>query len=82
MNFGIWIVLAMVFVMIGGLVGYVVATIAESLVWAIASGITSGLLAVGVVVWVSNREGLSSEPQRAPSGHWCEQEECQSRWPA
>ena len=56
MNFGIWIVLAMVFVMIGGLTGFVVATFADSLVWGIALGITSGLLAAGVVVWVSNRE--------------------------
>jgi uncharacterized membrane protein (UPF0136 family) len=56
MNFGVWILLAMVFVMIGGLVGYMVATFTSSLVWAIALGITSGLLAAGVVVWVSNRE--------------------------
>jgi uncharacterized membrane protein (UPF0136 family) len=56
MNLGIWIVLAMVFAMIGGLVGYVAATFADSLVWGIALGITSRLLAAGVVVWVSNRE--------------------------
>jgi hypothetical protein len=46
----------MVFVMIGGLVGYMVATFTDSLVWAIPSGIASGLLAAGVVVWVSSRE--------------------------
>jgi hypothetical protein len=56
MNGGLWIVLAMVFVMIGGLVGYMVATFTDSLVWAIPSGIASGLLAAGVVVWVSSRE--------------------------
>jgi hypothetical protein len=55
MNFGIWIVLAMVFVMIGGFVGVMVTTFTSSLIWAIALGITSGLLAAGVVVWVSNR---------------------------
>jgi hypothetical protein len=46
----------MVFVMIRGLVGFVVATFTGSLVWTIPLGIMSGLLAAGVVVWVSNRE--------------------------
>jgi hypothetical protein len=56
MNIGFWIVLAMVVVMIGGLVGYMVATFTSSLVWAIPLGIATGLIAAGVVVWVSNRE--------------------------
>jgi hypothetical protein len=42
--------------MIGGLVGYMVATFTSSLVWAIPLGIATGLIAAGVVVWVSNRE--------------------------
>jgi hypothetical protein len=53
---GIWVVLAMVLVMVGGLTGFVVATFTGSVFWAVALGIASGLLAAGVVVWISNRE--------------------------
>jgi hypothetical protein len=53
---GTWVVLAMVFVMVGGLTGFMAVTFMSSVFWAVALGITSGLLAAGVVVWISNRE--------------------------
>ena len=56
MSYGFWIVLFMVFVIVGGLVGFVVATITGSLAWAIPAGIAIGLLAAGAVAWVSGNE--------------------------
>lgn len=54
-QFGAWTVLVMVFVMVGGLAGLAVAAFAVSTFWSVAVGIVCGLLAAGLVVWVSNR---------------------------
>jgi hypothetical protein len=54
MNAGQWVVLAMVFVMGGLGVGLIVAWLTASLFWTVVSGILAGLVAAGVVVWVSN----------------------------